>query len=402
MVIRTGDGKEYRPLWMPTSQSKEYNVTEFQFPNISGSLVDKRRPKGIKIPLELHFQGDDHITLMNEFMASADDPRPWTLVHPIYGRKIVQPTSIEVVSSKYNTSQINTEVIETITVDYPKTSVVPADKIAADADRCNALLIDAITDKIGLVGIKPASVNKSLQFVNKSDARVSPLLSNDKIAQDYFNELATAQAAVNTFSDNANTAVSSTVRLLQTTAALPISMNRKMDTYTGIITDAQNSILAGTIEQIDKFQFMTNIGATLSAMCIAAIRPISGDYYNRNNVLETVGVILTANTTYINTLDSLQTGNGGAPDSFLPDADAMQQLGALINYTVSNLFNIALDAKQERSIILETDSNWIVLAHRFYGLQADDSTIEEMIRNNNAGLSEMLTVQKNRKITYYV
>ena len=113
-------------------------------------------------------------------------------------------------------------------------------------------------------------------------------------------------------------------------------------------------------------------------------------------------VLLAANTTYIQTLEGIQSENGGSVDSFIPDANALQQLNALLNYTVANLFVIAMDAKQERSIILEEDSNWIVLAHRFYGLKQDDSTIEELIKNNNAGLNEMLQVRKNRKIVYYV
>jgi ABC-type Na+ transport system ATPase subunit NatA len=54
------------------------------------------------------------------------------------------------------------------------------------------------------------------------------------------------------------------------------------------------------------------------------------------------------------------------------------------------------------SIVLEYDSNWIVLAHRFYGLQSDDSTLTKLIHENGAGLTTMLKVPKNSLIKYYV
>jgi len=73
----------------------------------------------------------------------------------------------------------------------------------------------------------------------------------------------------------------------------------------------------------------------------------------------------------------------------------------LVNYTISNLFNIAINAKQERSIIVEDDTNLVALAHRFYGLAPDDSTIEDLMLGNKIGLSELLIIKKGRKISYY-
>jgi hypothetical protein len=80
----------------------------------------------------------------------------------------------------------------------------------------------------------------------------------------------------------------------------------------------------------------------------------------------------------------------------------MNDLTNLINFTLSNLFNIALGAKQERFVFLETDSNVILLAHRFYGLVPDDSTIDELIEQNEIGLTEILNIKAGRKIIYFI
>jgi len=73
-----------------------------------------------------------------------------------------------------------------------------------------------------------------------------------------------------------------------------------------------------------------------------------------------------------------------------------------MNFTLSNLFAIALNAKQERSIVLEEDNNLVNLTHRFYGLDAADENIDEFILNNNIGISEHLLIKKGRILRYYV
>jgi hypothetical protein len=126
------------------------------------------------------------------------------------------------------------------------------------------------------------------------------------------------------------------------------------------------------------------------------------DYANRNDVISTIETILEVYDSYLTDLDTLQTDNGGELESFIPNADCIIALNDLVNYAVSKLYDVALNARQERSIILEEDSNVILLAHRFYGLTPDDSTIDEIIRTNNIGLNELLHLRKGRKIVYYV
>ena len=101
-------------------------------------------------------------------------------------------------------------------------------------------------------------------------------------------------------------------------------------------------------------------------------------------------------------MQTLQTVNGFESDSYLPDATFIDSLNYAVNYAVSNLYEIALNARQERIICLEEDSNIIILAHRFYGLSEDDSTIDYFAQTNNIGLSETFQVEKGRKIVYYV
>jgi hypothetical protein len=98
----------------------------------------------------------------------------------------------------------------------------------------------------------------------------------------------------------------------------------------------------------------------------------------------------------------LQSDNASSPESYIPDANSLIGLNNIINFTISNLYDVALDSKQERSIILEEDSNIFLLTHRFYGLQEDDSSIDQFMDQNEIGLNEMLGIRKGRRIIYYV
>lgn len=98
----------------------------------------------------------------------------------------------------------------------------------------------------------------------------------------------------------------------------------------------------------------------------------------------------------------MQSGTGGNPQDFIPEADTIISLNNIVNFTLANLFNIAVDAKQERQIVLEDDSNFINLTHRLYTMDIDDLNLDELMRNNNLGLNGLLNIKKGTVITYYI
>jgi len=51
--IKTGDGKEYFPLWKSTEKTKEYNTSSYDFIDVEKSLVERKKPKSSKYPLTL-------------------------------------------------------------------------------------------------------------------------------------------------------------------------------------------------------------------------------------------------------------------------------------------------------------------------------------------------------------
>jgi hypothetical protein len=69
--------------------------------------------------------------------------------------------------------------------------------------------------------------------------------------------------------------------------------------------------------------------------------------------------------------------------------------------TVSNLFDLAFDAQQERVVYLPKDSNLVLLTHKYMGL-ANDENMQRFREINNIKLKELFRIKKGRKIKYYV
>jgi len=398
LIITTGDGNEFFPQYLNASRIREYNTSEFDFTNISGTLVKRKQPRGFKYSIEIYFRGDDHLVEAQSFLDSADDPRPWVMSHPFYGRKTVQPLSLTQDNTQYNLSKFTGTVIETITDDSPKTVIVPLDKITEDKEALDTVFDDSfVTDVIpDTDDINSLNENNDIFFNTGSE-----IISETSDSEEYFNKFNSASAAILEATAEPLAAINSIQTVINAPALFVASVDQRVDTFIEQIT-ILGSFLDTLITASSKKIYENNVGVAMSGLALAASNQQEGDYENRPQVVAVVEKILDVYNTFIDNLDVLQTDNGGDEESYIPDAESLIGLNDLINFTVSNLFNIALGTKQERSIILEDDSDAINLTHRFYELDEADELIDEFIETNNIGLDEILDIKKGRTIVYYI
>jgi hypothetical protein len=398
LLIKTGDGRQYNVLWKNATRSQEYNVAEFEFPGLAGTLVKRSEPKGMRYNVEFYFQGEENLDDAETFRLSADDKRAWVMVHPFFGSLNVQPTSLNYDNTQLNVTRVTGSIVETITDDRPKTSVDPRDKIATDKAIFDEV---AATSFANNVQPKATDINQMTanNLVAYSVGKKKVKLTVD--AEAYFNVFNSANTKILNASDEPLAAMQELQAVLNAPAIFVDSVKNRLDIFVNQFEILRNTI-EGITEPNKKRIYEGNQGSVISSMLLTASTPQDDDYGNRNDVYATIETILDAYNTYIADLDGMQTENGGDPDSFIPDAGSLVGLNELVNFTLSNLFNIALNSKQERTIILEDDSNLVLLAHRFYGLQADDSTIEAFKNQNEIGINEILQIRKGRTLKYYI
>lgn len=396
LVITTGDGKEYEPNWIVATKAKEYNISEFNFPEISGTLIKRGTAKGRRYPLELYFQGEDHIDIANAFEKSADDKRPWVISHPYYDRILCHPVSLTFDNNKYNVSKIIVEVLETIDDKRPKTTVDPSEdalikKEALDETVAGTFEADVIPDT--------DDINQMSDINNEVYGEGKKSILNDLDFQGYFNFFNEANTAILNATDDAFAAMNK----LQAVINAPFQFIDSVKNRIGILKSQFNKLKTSIVNLLTKPSkkiYEATNASLVSSLAVSSVVNIS--YENATDVLDVIEEILETYNEYVANVDSLQTPNNGSVDSYIPDFNVQVQLNDLIVFVVTNLLNVALNSKQERRVFIEDDSNVVLLAHRFIGLDINDDNLNKFIDDNQIGLNELLQIRKGREIVYYV
>lgn len=396
-LITTGDNKTYKVNWINPSKSVDFNVSEFEFPNLAGTLVQRGTPKGRRFTIEVFFQGEFNLEQSAAFETSANDPRAWTISHPLYGTIIVQPVNLNFDDSRHNVTRITGTLIETITQDNPKNTIVPADKITSDKLDLDEVVAYSFANDIPEPDTNVINdlTSKTSTVYNEGKKSVKTTLD----AEEYFNAFNTANAAILEATEFPLEAMRAVQAVINAPSLFADGVKNRITTLVNTFTKLRDSIV-NIVSKREKKVYESTGSTLVSAMALAAVTDI--DYRNAREVLSAIDQITEAYDTFVEDLDGLQSDNASSPESYIPDANSLIGLNNIINFTVSNLYDVALDSKQERSIILEEDSNVFLLTHRFYGLDVDDVNIDQFMDQNEIGLNEILGIRKGRKITYYV
>ena len=399
IVIITGDKKEYRPQWLNANKTISYNVTSFDFIGVSGTLVKRRSPKGAKYKLEIYFQGDDHLDIAKAFELSAADPRVWTIRHPFYDDLKVHPTDLFFDNSQYNVTKITGNILETIDDTNPQSTIVPEEKIIQDKEDTDIITADAYVNNNPVPEVKDLTqMNDNL---DQWEVFTGNIIDDDDEAETFRNKVRRAKADVTNAVGQPLAAIRSMQEVINFPSLVAQSVQLRLNTLVNEFTALVDSVTV-LIDRANKFLFENNAGSMITAMAVTVASPLETDYGNKQNVLDVIVKILDSYDKYIETLDLIQTPDADELDSYMPDSESMDAINNLVNFTISNLFDIALNSKQERSVVLEEDSDLISITHRFLTLDATDENIDEFILNNNIGINEHLLLKKGRVLRYYV
>ena len=177
--IVTGDGQTYYPFYKGGELEKEYNTSSFEFISVYGTLVDRKKPKSRKLPLVFWFQGADNIEQADRFEISADDPRPWTIVHPFYGTIKGQPISIKRDDSSLNLTEITVPFWESIDADYPVSNFSVKDNTR---DRHDAVYSASATSAVTNVDFAAEDVSKQAQSITDMSGEMKSIQDSNTFA----------------------------------------------------------------------------------------------------------------------------------------------------------------------------------------------------------------------------
>jgi hypothetical protein len=394
--ITCADGKVYQPEWINASKQLEWHTSEFDFPELDGTFVNKKRRRGTRYNLELFFQGEFHLDTSAAFEKSLNARGPILIQHPFYGILTVQAPMFLVDNSGLNVSKWTGTVIETIVETNPKINVDPVDSI-----RVQKIYADELFAKALLLPPNTTDINTMLYNNERNYKLTIPLLTVPAEVNQYNNLFNVANSAVNVATASPLLAMRTTIAMLTAPARFTISVKNRIDLLNRQFLNLRSTV-SGLTNPASKQIYQNLAGSIITSMCYASSIPGAGDYRSSPAVIDIIETIIEAFNNYVIDLDLLQTLNGGTPSSYIPNADSLIALNQLLNLAISNLFLISLASRNERFIITEADTNIIILTHRFYGLDNSDNNMNELIANNNIGLYELIQIKKGRKIVYYI
>ena len=393
-TIKTGDGKEWFPLFKTGEKSKEFNTSIYDFIDVPKSLVERKQPKSSKYPLTFWFDGENHIDTAEEFERSAEDKRYWTITHPYYGTIKGQPLSISRNDNNLNITEISVDFWESIVFDYPKSNLSIQDNTLF---KKNEILNSSATSYSGRKVQEVADIQKNKE-ANLQVAKAFNNLQTDDTFSDYQNALSQAQKANDNLLNDSFDAIFKSEQLLN----LPSTYQKKViDKVNGYIS-AFNGIKRVLNTVSDKL-FFESTGATIMACyCNASVNYEFGvDYTVATEVEQVASNLIAIYDEYLQTLDNASTSNYEIENNYQPNATVQTQLNDLVLYTLANLYNLAFEAQQERIVYTTKETNIVLLTHRYLGL-ASDENIETFRQINNIKLKELFRIKKERKIKYYV
>lgn len=391
--ITTGDSKIFTPLWRTSGKSKEFNTSIYDFINVEGSLVERKKGKSAKHTLVFYFQGENNIEDTLEFDKSASDSRAWVVTHPFYGVLRGQPLNIAYNEDSLNVTEVTVDFWESINADYPDSEVSVKDLVLSKKNK-----VLSVASAVFASDIVPVTSDISkLKFSNQISAASFNSIIDNENNTDYSNAVSKSISSADNLLSNPLTAIESSHAILDLPASFEISINKKTASFKAAFLALVDKINSVT----DKLFFESQAGALIASLCNAVVNPLDTDYILRTDVEDVVVEVLELYSLYLSTIDLHQVQIYDVSDAYIPNINIQIELNNLVSFTTGNLYNFAFNSKQLRTIYTSKNTNVILLTHRYMGL-ASDENLNNFIALNNIKLKELFIIKKGREIKYFV
>jgi len=391
-TITCGDGKKYSPLWKSGEKSKDFNTAKYEFINSPGSLIERRQPQSNLYPLVFWFQGIDNIEQCDRFEESANDNRAWTIEHPFYGTLKGQPVKLKRKDTSFNVTEVNIDFWESIEGEFPEDEISIQDQVLEKASAAYEASLVFFSENSS-----PSS--EDVGAVKENVALVSSKFKPDKDSfNDYINVVSASSAAADRISVDTKDSFEAIQGILKSPAFFNSSSFSKLESFLKAYTDLK----IPQASLFNKYDFEAQAATAIAATCISVVNPQEGDYVTRGDIERVSKKLSDLYGDYLLTLDSYQVGIYEVETAWMPTVQIQNVLSDLVSFTSRSLFLLSFNVRQERTIELKKDSNLILIAHRFMGLDVDDKNIEALRKINGIKNNELFKLKIGRSIKYFV
>jgi hypothetical protein len=303
-----------------------------------------------------------------------------------------QPMSIKRDNNNLNITEVTVPFYETIELDYPFINYSPKDNTR---DKHRAVLSAFTQSAVNNVEYEPIDVPKNYERMNDINAEMKKL-QNDNTYSDFQNALNSGLKAIDRITAEPLNAIEKIQAFLDLPATYEQAVLGRIGSYINVYYRLKNTIQT----LADKKYFESLGGSLIASIGLASVLPIDGDYYLIGDVFNVSDQFRAVYNDYVETLDRASVSIYDVNNAYSPDPVAQLELNSLVNYTLSNLYNLSFEAKRERIVVVPEKTNVILLAHKYLGLDVDDENINIFVKTNNIKLAELFSIDKGREIKY--
>ncbi len=388
--ITTGDDKVYFPLLsQENTGSVDMNAGSFEFSGVDGSLVKRKSTNGETYPLIFSFTGEDHLDESEAFRLSARNKKPWTVIHPKFGTKTVQPITIKWNDNRLNETAFTVSVKETIIRDYPNALRSKEDSIQNFVELSKLTSITSFRIAVPEVTADDKLIIKD--SLDKTYEQYKQLSTNT--------EDATALENAYNFALNAVNDINEEIDVIQEFISIPSTYSSGVASRITALKKGYDEINSDVTSFSLKEYFQCIAGSIISALCDTSINPNDSDYSKRKDIDNVNNEISLLFADYIETVDGLRDDNLSLEDAFNPDPDVISALEKTVNETLANLNEVIFGALIENIYQVPYDTNIILLTHLLLG-RVSDENIAELISVNDFIRDQLVQIKKGTEITY--
>lgn len=392
--IETGESSLFLPLWKGGTKDVEYNTSMFDFINVTGTLVDRKKPRSPFFNLVFYFQGETYLDEAKRFEVAASDPRPWIIEHPIYGSIKGQPLSFKRNDDNINIVEFSIPFWESIEADYPFTNYSIKDNTREKKLQVYAMASLSYTTNNPIASADIPKIKISLSDMSGS----MKSMQDNTTYSEFQNQLNKALKAVDNLLAGPINAIQQVQAFLDLPSTYAQVLEARIASYEAIYTRLESTISSVA----DKKYFEAISASLIASYSVVLVTPQNGDYILVSDVFKASQQLASLYSKYLAKLDTLKVSIYDVNNSFNPDASVQSELSSLVMYTISNLYKLSFEAKREKIILVDKDTNPILLVHRYIGLDATDENLVNFITTNDIKLRELFLIKKGREVRFQI
>ena len=396
----TPDKTDFTALWIGDDVSGAKRLGTFQFPLVDGVTVQDMGLTGYDYPLTIYFDDADHDQTAQKFIAAWSQRGPWTIYHPVLGKKTLQP--VKFVAQIRPVENVLHTVIQTTWME----TVPQAPSIVDNAGLTNAQAL--VTNATAAVSAAQQVVQTTLDLVTATSntiSRVAGLITKSVngltgYAANIYTQLQSlaSGAVIDVLS------VGGAIQNLLLTPGLIIGDAASKAKSWGTMVSNFLGILPTSATAADKNSAvileLAVVGATVAmAVDLTIVQPKTRE--------EAVQTIATAQATFdslTKALDAVQAAYStqGITAQFFSQSQGYGELQRLIAYVSRYLLGLSTSLPAAKTYTLDRARAPLEIAITEYGDNGwDDSLFDFFLSTNNISGEGIYLLPAGTQVTIY-